>query len=992
MNIKKFVLCSVITVLGIFGLSRSDTRQTTIFSAQPVLAADPVRTDAVVLVNSASSNYSDFQHYIKPYLDNFGIPYTILDIATNPLTSNISDYAVIIIGHRSLDVSKLYLDTTEQGYITSAVSAGTGLVNFDNDLASGGIGYYPYIQTIFTFSYITPSTETGIRIDSLNYITALHQLNEVITTGNMGMAGITLAANSTALASSGTQPFLAITNYQQGRAVQWGTYSWISSSIKGPVYGLDDLVWRSIVWAARKPFVMQGMPPFVTMRVDDVSGPMWWANTAINLGYKPWMGLFFWDIDTSEAATISAMVNSGKATASVHALTNSYFFYYDHNAQANIDDTIFANIYAMATAFHINNNIPISKFVVPHFYEIGTNTFQGLKDWGVEFIGIQMNPGSPYGSNWLNAGPYRNFETGDSSSTLPVYYADYLTIIGHPEFANQFFNCVTEIRDDANYEWYPDGDLLGSINRGTRQTIRAFNSMVLATLFTHEYFIQGISSENWSLELEGVKANIESYEPIYVTMDYACQYVRAIHNSNISAGSYDPDLNRLTTTLSGSTDLATKFYVFFNDGAAIRQIMVDAPAFTGSTVVNFTLPGALDHIVITPASANVTYGGKQAFSAMGYDASNHPIPNLAIRWSVVNGGGAIDMDGVFTATGAPGNYPNTIRASFGGVTASASVSVVLTRAVVTGWNMVAVPVQAANMQLSVLFPDVSPPAYYFTTAYQEVQGSDALVAGRGYWMLFTGAHTYTFNGQLVSLQDIPVNAGWNMIGPFEHPVQVSAITSTPTGILSLPLYGYANGYTQADTLQPGIGYWAFATQAGTLHLGGGGGLAAVAPQAMRGEPDSPQDFRLPVDVNSGEGSTTVVLGVSPRGSARYDAGLDRLAPPPGPAGVYDVRLQNEGEDYLADVRSSQPGAYTFTLRFTPKQRGDDIVLKWDAKAVAGLGTFEIVDLVGGDLFVLDMSTTNELVIHPGSVLYSGLQIRATTHSPAYLQFMPLLVH
>ncbi len=26
------------------------------------------------------------------------------------------------------------------------------------------------------------------------------------------------------------------------------------------LYGLDDLVWRSLVWAARKPFVLRGMP------------------------------------------------------------------------------------------------------------------------------------------------------------------------------------------------------------------------------------------------------------------------------------------------------------------------------------------------------------------------------------------------------------------------------------------------------------------------------------------------------------------------------------------------------------------------------------------------------------------------------------------------------------------------------------------------------------------------------------------------------------
>ena len=46
----------------------------------------------------------------------------------------------------------------------------------------------------------------------------------------------------------------------RGRAVQFASYEWMSPSIRGPLRGLDDLVWRSLAWAARKPFVMQGAP------------------------------------------------------------------------------------------------------------------------------------------------------------------------------------------------------------------------------------------------------------------------------------------------------------------------------------------------------------------------------------------------------------------------------------------------------------------------------------------------------------------------------------------------------------------------------------------------------------------------------------------------------------------------------------------------------------------------------------------------------------
>jgi hypothetical protein len=67
-------------------------------------ASDP-RTDAIVLVNSTSPNYLDFQHFIQPYLDYLGVPYTTLNVSTTAIPGDIGNYALIIIGHRQLDQS-----------------------------------------------------------------------------------------------------------------------------------------------------------------------------------------------------------------------------------------------------------------------------------------------------------------------------------------------------------------------------------------------------------------------------------------------------------------------------------------------------------------------------------------------------------------------------------------------------------------------------------------------------------------------------------------------------------------------------------------------------------------------------------------------------------------------------------------------------------------------------------------------------------------------
>jgi len=623
-----------------------------------VASAGEQRTDALVLVNHNSAYYLDFQQFIQPYLDHFGVPYTVLDIASSAVGADIGDYALIIIGHRSLDPSLTYLSTTEEGVISGAVSAGTGLVNFDNDLALGLSSRYQYIDDIFGFGYIFASTGSDVTFTSAgggnHYLSARHEVGETITTGSMTLAKIDPPAEVQVLATSASQPFLATANYGEGQAVQWGSYNWMSHAVKGPVYGLDDLVWRSLVWAARKPFVMQGLPNFVTMRVDDVSGPFWWITIANEFGLKPWAGLFYHDISFLEGLQLSNLVNSGNATTAIHANSELDFFYYNHGVGNHTDEVMDA-YYDAGTSFHTTYNIPISKFVLPHFYEFGTNAFQGLHDWGVEFVGTVMEPGYDYGAYWAVYGPYRLYEVGSSADAVPFTYADFLTVSGHPEFDGEFFNCLTEIRDDAGYEWYPDNDVTGSIGRGTRQTKRALDSMALATLFTHGYYLTDITQTNWRAILQGVTDNLAPYNPIYVTMDYACQYLRATYTSDISYGTFDPVTGELRTTLAGVTDLPTQFYLFTEEGGAIQEEMVDVPTFSGSTEVVHTIVGPLDHFTFDPIPAPVWDGWPFQVNISARDSNGNLVTDYLGQVSLSDTTGTIQptvsgtfLDGVWT--------------------------------------------------------------------------------------------------------------------------------------------------------------------------------------------------------------------------------------------------------------------------------------------------------------------------------------------------------
>jgi hypothetical protein len=560
-----------------------------------------------VLINSTSAKYSDFQQLIQRYLDNFGVPYTVRDISTNSATTNLADYALIIIGHKRLDTNYVSLDSTSQANITAAVSNGVGLVNFDSELAVGTMPRYKFIQDIFGFGYTNAGTNLSVTFpptepfSQMHYITALHQTNETISLAtNMSLPGITLPTNVVGIVLSGGRPLLAVKKFGFGRAVQWGSYDWIPTDVLGPLEGMDDTVWRSMVWAARKPFVMRGMPNFVTFRVDDCEGPFWWAQMAIDAGFKPFLPVFLSNINPANTADLRRMVTNGNATTSIHSFSSGTMFYFNHQTETSYSDSVISNNFYIGTQWYATNSIPISKVVQTHYSEIGPNAFAGLQQWGVEFIPIEVVPGTiEYGANpapWLVAGPYRYFETpGQGQSNLPLYYADFLTIPGHPEMAGQFFNCYSEIRDAGSCgEWCPNnGDVATVIARGTDMIKRSLDSLVLPNLFTHEWYIHptsccggtAISSNNWRTILSGITNNLAPYKPLYVTLDYGNQYVRATRTSRIISSQFDTSSGEVSVSLSGYADLDTSVEVFVGADNSISNYVGTIAAFTNAVTV-----------------------------------------------------------------------------------------------------------------------------------------------------------------------------------------------------------------------------------------------------------------------------------------------------------------------------------------------------------------------------------------------------------------------
>jgi len=538
----------------------------------------------------------------------------VSDMSINAYYEEITPPATYVLSVFSSPVTKILFTIDGTGYVTpwsGALTEGTHAISMPSSVT---VAETAYGFVSWEDGSTSPTRTISLTVDMAltsyyeavspppvsHFIIAAQPAGNVISLkSSINPLGVEASSGSEILATASSQPLLIVKNYGLGRAVQWTSYNWMKAVIKGYVYGLDDLIWRSFIWAARKPFVMQGMPPFLTMRVDDCSGGapyqpnFGYVSIANKYGIKPWVGFFLDDIDSSEAQAMKSLVDSGGITVAVHARTYQIFFYFDHRGVHDLPDSTVAQNFRDADAFFEKYNISKSKFLVPHYYEIGTNVFTYLTDWNVEFVGVVIGVGRGYETSGasLMAGPYRLYETpsDDGGGNDPLFFADWLTIPNHPELDKKFFNLVTEIRDNAGYEWYPSNDVQGSIDRGSAQVKRAFDSMVVACLFTHEQEINGIGGgvtpENWDAILAGIMNNVASYNPICVTMDYAARYARAAYTSRVSRCTYDPSTGRLTITFSGEADIPTKFYLFTEEGGQIQGKLVDAPPFTGNVTI-----------------------------------------------------------------------------------------------------------------------------------------------------------------------------------------------------------------------------------------------------------------------------------------------------------------------------------------------------------------------------------------------------------------------
>ncbi len=208
-----------------------------------------------------------------------------------------------------------------------------------------------------------------------------------------------------------------------------------------------------------------------------------------------------------------------------------------------------------------------------------------------------------------------------------------------------------------------------------------------------------------------------------------------------------------------------------------------------------------------------------------------------------------------------------------------------------GWNLISLPLSVTENDYLTLFPNAVPNTLFrYDGTYL---AETTLAAGTGYWLNFATAENVPVSGSVISSIDIPLAAGWNLIGGISCDVPAAGISDPGGIIVPNTLYEFAGTYLPATEIRQGRGYWIHAAEAGVITLGCAASVEK-SPPVLRGAGvgphpgDKPPAHTLIVREHAETPARELYFHLDlPEETARRVW----LLPPLPPAGTFDARFR-----------------------------------------------------------------------------------------------------
>ncbi|MCK9265656.1 hypothetical protein M0P98_02045 [bacterium] len=556
----------------------------------------------VIVDSSQVFEYEGFKNSVLRALKHFGIFFEIVDLSQTSVSSEIlKDAHLLIFAQENIGKN---IDSTEWQAILNSVSEGMGLLSLD-----GNLSLYP--TTVLKSLNIIPGKDTKItslKLKEGSTFSSIVEEEVILETPVPSLPNVAKEDWSVFLTNEEGIPSASFRFFGAGRVILFSISSLIWQNEYIGFAGPLDRVFRdSIVWVAKKPYIMKIMPPFVTGRIDDISfggsrvlkyketlSGLKWLDILNDYGFIPNAGLFIDDILDEDAKRFKEKEELGLVEFSPHGFVDFAYMdnedlcpiYLKHNGEEFTNEELKRNFERVDTKFK-KWGINYSQTVNVHYAEIGINSLPFLKERGHKYLMTSIRVGKSY------------FDP-DARSWKLSPYANRDYCFGYIPEDNHFFNVLSTSKG-KNY-LVPHTDMLygcttlhkespytnveKSIDKAFNRIKQGIDRGFFGCIATHEQRIAQVNPQDWELIIKGISDKLRSIPHIMASYDHISRYAENRLFSNISQASYNESNRELTITLKGKSCMEQKVYLFTQNGEDIVEKSVDIPEFEGSLELN----------------------------------------------------------------------------------------------------------------------------------------------------------------------------------------------------------------------------------------------------------------------------------------------------------------------------------------------------------------------------------------------------------------------
>jgi len=533
------------------------------------------------------------------------VPYRVRDLARGRLQAReLAGCAAALIGQENLGLA---LSAAEQRTLLAAVEDGLGLVNLDGNLAHYDAGLAEALGVSGTRNDraigIAGTGRIGITTTD-DFLTYTQESGRVHTLQMPVPAAVVRVRRGRAKVVAETDlgdPAVLHCRLGRGRIVQWLVSPRIwTLQVFGHAHGLDDLFWKGIVWAARKPFAMHCIPPFVRFRFDDCNGlyrtprDMAFVKVLNAHGHKPNMCVCMNALKPQGWGMLKRLFDQAKVEVAPHTWKGGVSLFYGEGGR-EYGATRFRRLIGETATMLRDHGITPSRILSDHEHEYSARVLPYLKRLGIIYKMNVMLPGenwagphvdwrpAPYGSMSYaldyTPGPtplfvvfnhYPSFDHARSYLTPKTFLLNRAG--GYGEHMWDFLNGLTTRDNAAN-------DVAAMADRLAEHTRLGLNSLFFGGSISHSHFTAALGVDEWRDLLDRYERQTDRMEKINVGYDDVADYARAKFHTRLTA--VDRIDDGIGLRLAGASEVPLRLSLFTETDGVPERGYVPVEPFTG---------------------------------------------------------------------------------------------------------------------------------------------------------------------------------------------------------------------------------------------------------------------------------------------------------------------------------------------------------------------------------------------------------------------------